>query len=157
MLLESGRRLRRPGGTLPALVATTLGTPALTKLAPREQEVATIVYLNTGIAAHEVQAALSSEITNAAVRSMLNRLVKKGVLRRRKDGNKFFYSPALLLPDIQKRALERVVDDFFGGSVLDTCDRLVSLIRSTNPDVLPRLAHMLGPVGRDAPSRREAA
>lgn len=128
VVLETGRKLRRPGGALPALVASTLRTPALTKLAPREQEVATIVYLNTGITAKEVELALSADLTNTAVRSMLNRLVDKGILRRRREGRKFFYSPALLLPDIQQRALQRVVDEFFGGSLADAFRRFVDLL-----------------------------
>ncbi len=144
-VLESGRKFRRLGGTLPALVAATLRTPALTKLPPREQELATIVYLNTGITAKEVELALSAEITNTAVRSMLNRLVAKGILRRRKADGKFFYSPALLLPWVQERALERVVDDFFGGSLLDASHRLVSLMRATDPEGLAVLSRQIGP------------
>jgi len=144
-VLESGRKLRRPGGILPALVAATLRTPALTRLPPREQELATIVYLNTGITAKEVELALSSEITNTAVRSMLNRLVAKGVLRRRRVDGKFFYSPALLLPGVQERALERVVDDFFGGSLLDASRRLVSLMSVTDPEALAALSRQIGP------------
>ena len=126
--LESGRKFRRPGGALPAMVAATLRTPALTRLPPREQEVATIVYLNTSITANEVQEALPTEISNSAVRSMLNRLVEKGVLRRSRAGAKFFYGPAFLLPGIQDRALERVAEDFFGGSLFDAADRLLKLI-----------------------------
>lgn len=138
-VLESGRRLRRPGGALPALVAATLRTPLLTRLPPREQEVAAIVYLNTGITATEVEAALSNSITNSAVRSMLTRLVGKGILRRRRSHGKFFYSPALVLPDVQDRALERVVGDFFGGSFVDASRRLVRLIDAAQPADMPRI------------------
>ena len=143
-VLESGRRFRRPGGALPAMVAATLRTPLLTRLPPREQEVATIVYLNTSITAVEVEAALSNAITNAAVRSMLTRLVDKGVLRRRKREGKFFYSPALLLPDVQERALERVVDDFFGGSFADASRRFVTLMRAADPEALSILSQLSG-------------
>jgi predicted transcriptional regulator len=141
-VLESGRRFRRPGGALPALVAATLRTPLLTRLPPREQELATIVYLNTSITATEVEAALSSEITNAAVRSMLTRLVAKGVLRRTKREGKFFYAPALLLPDVQDRALERVIDEFFGGSFVDASRRFVNLMRATDPEALAILSQL---------------
>jgi predicted transcriptional regulator len=142
-VLTSGRPYRRPGGTLPALVAATLGTPLLARLPPREQELATIVYLNTSITAKEVQWALSSDITNAAVRCMLNRLVTKGVLRRRNVSGTFFYSPALCLPSIQERALERVADDFFGGSLTDTADRLVALLSRADPKALGGLSQRI--------------
>ncbi len=143
-ILECGRRLRRPGGTLPALVAATLRTPVLTRLPPREQEVATIVYLNTRITAAEVEAALSSRITNSAVRSMLKRLVDKGVLQWHKLRGKYYYSPALLLPEVQERALERVVCDFFGGSFADASHRFVDLMRVADPEALATLSRLSG-------------
>lgn len=143
-ILECGRRLRRPGGALPALVAATLRTPVLTRLPPREQEVATIVYLNTTITATEVEAALSSHITNSAVRSMLNRLVEKGVLQRHRSRKKFYYSPALLLPEVQERALARVVCDFFGGSFTDASHRFVDLMRVADPEALATLSQLSG-------------
>jgi predicted transcriptional regulator len=115
----------------------------LTKLAPREQEVATIVYLNTSITAKEVQFALSSEISNAAVRSMLNRLVAKGVIRRRKGGGKFFYSPSLILADIQKRAIECLVEDFFSGSMVDASRCLLGLVKTSNPRDFADLSRLL--------------
>jgi predicted transcriptional regulator len=142
-VLASGRPYRRPGGILPALVAATLRTPLLARLPPREQEIATIVYLNTSITAKEVQWALSSDISNAAVRCMLNRLVAKGVLRRRSLTGKFFYSPALCLPSIQERALERVADDFFGGSLTDAAYRLVTLLSRDDPEALGGLSQRI--------------
>lgn len=150
--LECGRRLRRPGGALPALVAATLRTPTLTTLPPREQELATIVYLNTSITAKEIQYALSTAITNAAVRSMLSRLVNKGILRRRKSAGKFFYSPAILLPDIQKIALQRMVDDFFCGSFFDASRRMLSMMGTEDPKALGILSQLLSPSPPSAPS-----
>ncbi len=156
-ILTSGRAYRRPGGILPALVAATLGTPALARLPPREQEIATIVYLNTSITATEVQEALSSDITNPAVRSMLNRLVAKGVLRRRNVSGKFFYSPALCLPSIQERALERVADDFFGGSLSEAADRLVNLLSRADPNALGGLSRRISAAASSSTNTAAAA
>lgn len=80
--------------------------------------------------------AMSVPISNAAIRSMLTRLVCKGVLRRRKSDGKFFYSPAILLPNIQDRALEKVVDDYFAGSLADAFNRFVGLVRELKPEML---------------------
>ena len=140
--LEGTRR--RPGGTLPSLVAGALRTPALTKLPPREQEIAAIVYLHTNVTAKDLEAALSNEITNSAIRCMLGRLIAKGVLRRRKGyGKTFIYSPALLLPDIQERALERVAEDYFGGSLFQASQRLLMLMRKREPEALTALSRQL--------------
>ena len=135
---------RRPGGALPSLVAGALRTPALTKLPPREQEIAAIVYLHTNVTAKDLEAALSNEITNSAIRCMLGRLIAKGVLRRHKGhGKTFIYSPALLLPDIQERALERVAEDYFGGSLYQASQRLLMLMREREPDALSALSRQL--------------
>lgn len=143
--LGSGTKLRRPGGALPSLIASTLRTPLLTNLAPREQEVATIVYLNANMTATEVEAALSSEISNAAIRSMLNRLVAKGVLQRRKgDGKSYFiYSPAVQLPEIQDRALERIAGDYFGGSLSEVSRCVVRLMEKKDPQALSALSRQI--------------
>jgi predicted transcriptional regulator len=135
---------RRPVGTLPSLVASTLRTPALTRLPPREQEIAAIVYLHTDVTAKDLESALSNEITNSAIRCMLGRLVAKGVLKRRKGpGKTFIYSPALLLPDVQERALERLAEDFFDGSLSQTSHRLLALVSKREPQALGELARQI--------------
>ena len=142
--LKLERNRRRPGGVLPSLVAGALRTPALTNLPPREQEIAAIVYLHTNVTAKDLEAALSNEITNSAIRCMLGRLIAKGVLRRHKGhGKTFIYSPALLLPDIQERALERVAEDYFGGSLFQASHRLLTLMRKRDPDALTALSRQL--------------
>lgn len=131
---------RRAGPTLPALVASSLGSPVLTRLAPREQEIATIVYLNTEVSAKELEAALSHEIGNSAIRCMLGRLVAKGVLKRRKAyGKTFVYSPAVMLPEVQERALERVAEEYFGGSLHQAMQRLIGLVQKREPATLHAL------------------
>lgn len=131
-------RLRvRAGPTLPALVASSLGSPVLTRLAPREQEIATIVYLNTEVSAKELEAALSHQIGNSAIRCMLGRLVRKGVLKRRKAyGKTFVYSPAVMLPEVQERALERVAEEYFGGSLHQAMQRLIGLVQKREAGTL---------------------
>ena len=120
----------RSGPTLPALVASSLGSPVLTRLPPREQEIATIVYLNTEVSAKELEAALSHQVGNSAIRCMLGRLVRKGVLKRRKAyGKTFVYSPAVMLPEVQERALERVAEEYFGGSLHQAMQRLIGLVQ----------------------------
>ena len=145
MARTQGRRVeiqrRRAGGRLPSLVASALGSPVLVRLPPREQEIAALVYLNTDMTAKELEQALSHEITNSAIRCMLGRLVAKGVLRRRKgQGKTFIYSPAALVPDVQERALERVIEDYFGGSLSQASQGLVWLISRRDPEALAVLS-----------------
>jgi predicted transcriptional regulator len=149
-------RRRRAGPSLPALVASSLGSPVLTRLPPREQEIATIVYLNTEVSAKELEAALSHEITNSAIRCMLGRLVAKGVLKRRKAyGKTFVYSPAVMLPEVQDRALQRVAEEYFGGSLHQAMHRLISLVEKREPAILHALP--AGLFGAAAPAHAARA
>ena len=126
---------QRPVGRLPSLVASTLGTPALTRLPPRLQEIATIVYLHTNVTAKDLESALGKTITNSAIRCMLGRLVAKGILRRHEgQGKTFVYSPAIVLPDIQDRAIERLADDYFGGCLDSLLRHAEDLVRRRDPD-----------------------
>ena len=143
--------------SLQALVASSLGSPVLTRLPPREQEIATIVYLNTEVSAKELEAALSHEITNSAIRCMLGRLVAKGVLKRRKAyGKTFVYSPAMMLPEVQDRALQRVAEEYFDGSLHQAMHRLISLVEKREPATLHALAPSLFGAGAATRAARAA-
>ena len=86
-------------------------------LSPREREIATAVYLLRAATAGQVQESLSVALANASVRSMLNRLVAKGILKRTLSGKAFVYLPALTSSESRARALKRFADDYFAGSV----------------------------------------
>jgi predicted transcriptional regulator len=48
--------------------------------------------------------------------TVLDRLVKKGGLERRKSGRSFIYVPLLSREALRKLAVKEVVDSFFDGS-----------------------------------------
>ncbi len=50
------------------------------------------------------------------VLTVLDRLHRKGVVRRKRMGKAHLYRPAYFREDARKDALERLVRDFFGGS-----------------------------------------
>jgi predicted transcriptional regulator len=96
--------------------------PQVRSLADREREVATIVYRRGASTAIDVERRLSAKITNAAVRSMLVRLTKKGILVReggtRGRGQQCVYLPAITLADVKERALRQLASRYFQGSML---------------------------------------
>jgi predicted transcriptional regulator len=101
------------------------------KLYRREREIAEIVYANGLATANDVQAALSDPLTNAAIRSMLNRLVRKGILSRRPkdDGVEYVYYPVVTHEVSQERALRELAEDFFGGSLEEAAVVVMNLAR----------------------------
>jgi predicted transcriptional regulator len=56
-------------------------------LPPREAQIARIVFQQEGVTAQAICDALGGELANASVRSMLQRLIGKGILRRRLKGS----------------------------------------------------------------------
>ena len=99
------------------------------KLYRREREIAELVYERGPISAKEVQARLSDQLSNAAVRSMLTRLVRKGILARsRKECSaEYLYLPAVTQTSSQERALNQLAEDFFDGSLLEAAAAVVDL------------------------------
>ena len=98
-------------------------------LLPGEREMATIVYTHGACTAAEVTARLSSEVSNAYVRSVLNRLVAKGILKRSLSLRTFIYLPALSCTDSGRLALQRFADDHFDGSIERAAAAMKTLVR----------------------------
>ena len=136
----------------------------LSWLPRREREIADIVYAQGEASAAEICRALPDPLSNAAVRSMLTRLEKKGVLRRRKQGNRHFYAPAATDQAARESALRRVSRDHFGGSLAETVAQLLEMLRSDEAAALrpaqpPLHAHQPSPMARTRarPARQSGA
>lgn len=137
------------------------------RLPRREREVAEIVHARGEASAAEVCDALSDPISNAAVRSMLTRLEAKGVLRRRKEGKRFFYAPAGNGDAAREAAMRRLSRDWFGGSLARTAAALMELAKSELDEAVRALAlaqaplqtHQAKPVARTRarPARQAGA
>jgi predicted transcriptional regulator len=93
------------------------------KLAWREREIALIVYRYGYATAKDVESELKDPISNGAIRAMLVRLVRKGILTRRRGkrgaGCADLFIAALTVERARARALAKLADDFFGGSIFD--------------------------------------
>ena len=105
--------------------------PQVEQLAWREREIASIVYRFGYATAKDVQDQLLEPVSNGAVRSMLVRLVHKGILRRRPGkrgaGCADVFIAALSINHARTRALAKLADDFFGGSLSDLEHHVVAM------------------------------
>ncbi len=99
----------------------------LHRLPPRERQVAEIVHQRGEASATEILDALPEPLSNGAVRSMLTRLQRKGVVRRRRDGKRFVYLPAKANPAVRDAALRRVSREYFDGSLTRAADAMIAL------------------------------
>jgi predicted transcriptional regulator len=71
------------------------------------------------LAAEDVGARLSahSDWAEPTIKTLLNRLLKKGAVRADRDGRRYLYSPVLSREAWVSRQSEGVVDRLFGGRV----------------------------------------
>lgn len=106
--------------------------PEVLNLAAREREVATVVYTHGAPTAKYVLSCLSAELSSGAVRSMLVRLVKKGILRRawgkRGRSQEFIYMPAITPETVRRNALQLLADRYFDGSLLSVAQTVLALL-----------------------------
>lgn len=89
----------------------------LEKLSRRERQVMEIVYASDGATVHQIRKELDGDPTPMAVRRFLSILMDKGHLKREKRGREFVYLPKQSKTRAGVRALRKVVETFFEGSI----------------------------------------
>lgn len=110
-------------------MSTNGRVPTLQRLPPREREVAEAVIAGGEAAAADVLQRISGPMSNSAVRSMLRRLEAKGVLRKRSEGKRYLYRPALGDPEVRELLVRRLAEQHFGGSLPDLAAELARIMR----------------------------
>jgi predicted transcriptional regulator len=124
----------------------------------REREIAAIVYDRGLATAKEVQGSVGSPLSNPAVRSMLTRLVRKGVLVQQRCGGRreFIYAPAVSQSLTMEMAVRDLAADFYGGSSEALSDHVARLVTSEElhrePLRLPEQIDALAPRMREIAS-----
>jgi predicted transcriptional regulator len=93
--------------------------PKLGSLGPRQREIATIVYASAAATPRDVQARLSDPGSVRVVRTLLDRMVAKGIVKRRQSGrhNEVIYIAAIATPQVKDAAVRRLVNEQFDGSL----------------------------------------
>jgi predicted transcriptional regulator len=78
----------------------------------------------------DVQQALTDrKLAYTTVMTVLDRLVRKGAVARRKNGRAFLYAPVLSRDTLRRVAVKQLIQSFFGGSE----DELLAYLRHTEP------------------------
>lgn len=105
----------------------------------REREVfETLCRLEKGTTS-AVRAALTGDLSDSAVRTLLARLEAKGLVGRRADEDGFVYRPLPRPETIAASALRRTVDTFFAGSAAMAATALLGLTQRLKPEELEAL------------------
>src|SRR5260221_11039858 len=82
----------------------------------REREILDILYQRGKASATEVRDAMDEAPSNSAVRTLLRVLEEKGHVRRRAEGLKYVYAPAVAKEKAKRTAVRHLVDTYFDGA-----------------------------------------
>lgn len=101
--------------------------PQVEDLPRCEREVAVMIYQDGAMTAKALEERLPRELSNSALRAMLFRLLRKGILTRRKlTGSHlstdrripYVYFPAITPEATRRAVLRQIARDYFDGSLL---------------------------------------
>ncbi len=115
----------------------------LSKLPPRERQIVDLLYERGSLAVADICEALPDRLSGSAVRAMLQRLERKGYVRREDSDRGFVYSPAVADSVARKSALREVVRVFFNGSTAGAATALLGMSDRLDVDELQRLEEMI--------------
>ena len=89
------------------------------QISEAESVVMQVLWKRQPLTAEEIHAAIGSrqDWQAATVKTLLNRLLKKGAIAAERDGRRFLYSPVLAQADWLEQESDSLVDRLFGGRV----------------------------------------
>jgi BlaI family penicillinase repressor len=98
------------------------------KLGERELDIMQVLWQSGSATVAEVHQSLQNkrdDIAYTTVQTMLNRLERKGLVRRDDSDRAHRYLPVLKEPAVVKGAIQKLAERFFSGSVEELATRLV--------------------------------
>ena len=89
------------------------------KISPAEAQVMEVLWTHGPLAAHQILAAIlpHPDWTDGTVRTLMQRLVKKGAIRTEGEAKSYLYSPAVTRDAYVAVESQGVMDRLFGGSL----------------------------------------
>lgn len=106
------------------------------KLSRREREIMDVLHTIGGRAsAEEIRQGLSDPPSYSAVRAMLAKLEAKGQIQHNEEGLKYVYTPTESRSTARRRALDQLIEVFFGGSPGQTVAALLKQEKWTSEEL----------------------
>ncbi|MGI8508925.1 MAG: BlaI/MecI/CopY family transcriptional regulator [Gemmatimonadaceae bacterium] len=119
-------------------------------LSRREGQAMDVIYHLGEASAAEVLERVEDPPSYSAVRSTLNILEEKGLLKHKLDGQRYVYYPALAREKASNAALKRLLDTFFGGSPERAMAALLDLSSArVSASELQQLSNMIADAKRE--------
>ena len=102
-------------------------------LGPRQRDLIRTIYASGGATVREIHARIPNPPDSlCGIRTLLNRMVRKGLLRTRFSGRRseLLYLPRVSDSVVKLRALDRIAKEHFRGSKTRAAEALEKLARS---------------------------
>ena len=103
-------------------------------LSKRERQITEAIYGMSTASVAEVRAAIPDPPGYSAVRTMMNILVRKGILSYRKEGRKYLYFPLVRRQKARQFAMKRLLEVYFDNSVHEAVSGLIQEDRRNMTD-----------------------
>ncbi|MEL6112030.1 MAG: BlaI/MecI/CopY family transcriptional regulator [Pseudomonadota bacterium] len=107
------------------------------RITPAEHAIMDVLWQRAPLAAADVMEALRAEKdwTSTTVKTLLSRLVDKGIIDAARDGRRFLYSPRLARAHYERTMTHSFVDRLFGGRAAPLVAHLAEGERLTDEDI----------------------
>ena len=110
--------------------------PPTEKLSRREREIMDALFaLGNSGSAEDIRGRLTDAPSYSAVRAMLVKLEAKGFIKHREEGLRYVYFPTTSRAAGQRRALQKLVSIFFGGSPSQAAAALLKQEKWTDDEI----------------------
>ena len=97
----------------------------LANLSRRERQIMDVLFSRGESSAQQIREQIPDAPSYSSVRALISRLVEKGVVTYRSQGNKHIYASAIQESHAQQSALSRLVNTFFKGSKINVVNALL--------------------------------
>ena len=114
------------------------------KLSRRERQIMNVIFAQESATAKEIVASIPDAPSRTAIRTTLGILVEKKLLKYRREGREFVYSPTRSIEKASRGALNNVLSTFFSGSIENlVASHFSDPMAELDDDQLKRLERMI--------------
>lgn len=114
------------------------------RLGPLESDVMNIVWRGGDVAVKDVQGLLGRPVAYTTVMTTLDRLYKKGYVRRRREGRAFLYTALLAKHELEVNVTSGLLKDLLAGdSATPVLSNLVDAVADRDNNLLEELERLI--------------
>ena len=120
-------------------------------LGPRELDVLDQLWRHASLSAQQLHEHLAADLSLNTVQSTLERLHRKGLVQRSKQGRAFFYSAGLTRSEVVSRVLNDLARDVGRGDLAPIVSGFAEFLAADDANIEQQLLRLLEPSQQTTP------